>query len=296
MKFGFHAADPKFYDLIDVNAEFESVSTGHSVTEGIIWWPQKRLIVFSDMWAGKVYTWNPETFETKVIKSPSNITNGNAIDRDGNIVQVEHATNRVVRMMPDGRWLKTLADSYEGKALNSPNDIIVDKKGRIWFSDPTYGHISKVAGIPRPCELDFQGVYCIDTDGKLILANKDFDQPNGLCVEIGEETMLVNDTVRNNIRRYKIEDDCTLTGGELVCETPTPDGTKIDKDGNIYTTFNTGAGIRIFTKEGKHLGDITVPGNCRNFCFGMDNMDYLFFACDTIYRLKIKTQGYNVYE
>ena len=140
------------------------------------------------------------------------------------------------------------------------------------------------------------GMHLINIDGKLILANKDFDQPNGLCVELGEETMLVNDTVRNNIRRYKIEDDCTLSGGELVCETPTPDGTKIDKDGNIYTTFDTGSGVRIFTKEGKHLGDITVPGNCRNFCFGGDNLDYLFFACDTIYRLKIKTQGYNVYE
>ncbi len=296
MKFAFNASDPKFYDLIDVEADFESCSTGHSVTEGIIWWPQKNCLVFSDMAAGKVYSWDPETFETKIIKQPSNITNGNFIDRDGNLVSVEHATNRVVRWEPDGRWMKTLADNYEGRALNSPNDIIVDRKGRIWFSDPTYGHISAVAGIPRPCELDFQGVYCIDTDGRLVLANKDFSQPNGLCVEVGEETMLVNDTVRNNIRRYRIEDDCTLSGGEVVCELPTPDGTKIDKDGNIYSTYNIGAGISIFDKSGKKLGEVNVPGNCRNFCFGGPNLDYLYFAANVIYRLKIKTQGYDVYK
>ncbi len=296
MKFAFHACDPKFYDLIDPDAEFESVSTGHSVTEGIIWWPQKNLLVFSDMAAGKVYAWNPETFETKIIKQPSNITNGNAIDRDGNLVSVEHATNRVVRWEPDGRWMKTLADSFMGRALNSPNDIIVDKKGRIWFTDPTYGHISPVAGIPRPCELDFQGVYCIKPDGTLVLANKDFTQPNGLCVELGEETMLVNDTARNNIRRFQIEEDGTLSGGELVCEVPTPDGTKIDKDGNIYTTYQTGSGISIFDRTGIKLGEVNVPGNCRNFCFGGPNLDYLYFACNTIYRLKIKTQGYDVYQ
>ena len=294
MKFAFNAYDPKFHDLIDTEAEFESISTGHSVTEGIIWWPHKNCLVFSDMAAGKVYSWDPETFETKIIKQPSNITNGNTIDRDGNLVSVEHATNRVVRWEADGRWIRTLADNYMGSALNSPNDIIVDQKGRIWFTDPTYGHISAVAGIARPCELDFQGVYCIDTDGKLILANKDFTQPNGLCMEIGQKTMLVNDTGRNNIRRYQIEADCTLSGGEQVCEIITPDGTKIDKDGNIYTTYNTGAGITIFDPTGKKLGEINVPGNCRNFCFGGPNLDYLYFACNTIYRLKIKTQGNDV--
>lgn len=293
MQFEIKALDPKFHDLIDVDAEFESVSTGHSVTEGIIWWKEKNCLVFSDMWAGKVYAWDPETFETKVIKQPSNITNGNAIDQDGNLVSVEHATSRVVRWMPDGRWIKTLADKYDGKELNSPNDVIVDKKNRIWFTDPTYGRTSPKAGIKRDLEMGFQGVYCIDTDGKLILANKDFDQPNGLCVEPGEETMLVNDTARGNIRRYKIEDDCTLTGGEVVCEIIRPDGTKIDTEGNIYTTY-AAKGITIFDRDGKKLGEINMPGMCRNFCFGGPDLDYLYFACDTIYRLKIKAKGYDV--
>ena len=293
MKFEMKAYDPKFYDLIDVDAEFESVSVGHSVTEGIIWWKERNCLVFSDMWAGKVYAWDPETYETKVIKQPSNITNGNAIDQDGNLVSVEHATSRVVRWMPDGRWIQTLADKYDGKELNSPNDIIVDKKNRIWFTDPTYGRTSPKAGIKRPLVMGFQGVYCIDTDGKLILANKDFDQPNGLCVEPGEETMLVNDTARGNIRRYKIEDDCTLTGGEVVCEITRPDGTKIDTEGNIYTTYEA-KGITIFDKDGKKLGEVNVPGMCRNFCFGGPDLDYLYFACDTIYRLKVKAHGYDV--
>lgn len=293
MQFEIKVEDPRFLDLIDANAEFESISTGHDVTEGIIWWKEKNLLLFSDMATGQVFSWNPNTFETKVIRQPSNINNGNAIDQDGNIVSVEHATNRVVRWMPDGRWIKTLAETYEGKQLNSPNDIIVDKKNRIWFSDPTYGHISPVAGIPRPLELDFQGVYCILPSGELILSRKDFGQPNGLCVEPGEETMLVNDTQNNNIRRFKIEEDCTLSGGEIVCEVARPDGTKIDEFGNIYSTHEA-KGVAVFDKEGKKLGEINMPGKCRNFCFGGPDLDYLYFACNTIYRLKVKVKGYDV--
>ena len=109
-------------------------------------------------------------------------------------------------------------------------------------------------------------------------------------MEIGEKTMLVNDTPRQEIRRFKVEDDCSLSGGEVICEVGgRPDGTKIDKDGNIFTTAT--GDVYIFDKNGKKLGEINVPGQCRNFCFGGPDRDYLYFACETIYRLKIKTQG-----
>ncbi|MCI8512799.1 MAG: SMP-30/gluconolactonase/LRE family protein [Lachnospiraceae bacterium] len=284
------AANPGFFDLVDENAVLEAVSVGHRVTEGIIWWPQKECLIFSDMGVGKVYKWDPKTFETTAIKFPSNISNGNFIDTEGRIVTCEHATSSVTRMEPDGRYMKTLASHYDGKQLNSPNDIIVDSRGRIWFTDPLYGRTSPVAGIKREAEMGFQGVYCINTDGSLILARKDFEQPNGLCMEIGEQTMLVNDTPRQEIRRFKVEEDCTLSGGETVCKVGgRPDGTKIDKDGNIWTTAS--GDMQVFDKNGLLLGTIHVPGQCRNFCFGGADRSELYFACETIWRLKTKTQG-----
>lgn len=286
----FVVKDSRFFDLIDTEAVLEAVSVGHKVTEGIIWWSQENCLIWSDMGVGKVYKWNPETFETSVIKFPSNINNGNFIDPEGRIVSCEHATSSITRMEPDGRYMKTLASHYNGKQLNSPNDVIVDSKGRIWFTDPTYGRTSPVAGIKREQELDFQGVYCIDTDGTLILARSDFEQPNGLCLEAGEKTMLVNDTPRQEIRRFTVEEDLTLSGGEVVCKVDgRPDGTKLDADGNIYTTSS--GNLQIFDKNGTLLGNINVPGQCRNFCFGGENNDYLYFACETIWRLKIKTKG-----
>ncbi len=152
----FVVKDSRFFDLIDTEAVLEAVSVGHKVTEGIIWWPQENCLIWSDMGVGKVYKWNPETFETSVIKFPSNINNGNFIDPEGRIVSCEHATSSITRMEPDGRYMKTLASHYNGKQLNSPNDVIVDSKGRIWFTDPTYGRTSPVAGIKREQELDFR--------------------------------------------------------------------------------------------------------------------------------------------
>ena len=178
------------------------------------------------------------------------ISNGNFIDTEGRVVTCEHATSSITRMEPDGRYMKTLASHYDGKQLNSPNDVIVDSQGRIWFTDPMYGRTSPVAGIKRDGEMGFQGVYCIKEDGNACTCEKDFEQPNGLCMEIGEKTMLVNDTPRQEIRRFKVEDDCTLSGGEVICGgRRTPDGTKIDKDGNIFTTATGDVTFSIKTEK-----------------------------------------------
>lgn len=288
--FKLEAVDQHFWDLIDPAVVPIPVSVNHKVTEGIMWWPQKHCLIFSDMGTGELFKWIPDTFETIRIKYPSNINNGNFIDCEGRIVSCEHATSSITRMEKDGRYMKTLASHYQGKALNSPNDIIVDSQNRIWFTDPTYGRGHGPAGIPREQELDFQGVFCIKPDGKLILVRKDFEQPNGLCMEIGEKTMLVNDTPRQEIRRFNVEEDCTLSGGEVVCKVNgRPDGTKIDQEGNIWTT-NSG-NMQVFDSKGNLLGNITAPGQCRNFCFGRENNDQLYMACECIYQVQLKTKG-----
>ena len=286
--------DPRMNELISPDAHLEPISVGHKATEGIAWHDKGNYLIFSDMGVGKIYKWNPENYETSVIKYPSNISNGNFIDPQGRIVTCEHATSCVTRMESDGRYMTVLASHYNGRQLNSPNDIIIDSKGRFWFTDPMYGRTSPVAGIERKSELGFQGVYCLDTNGTLILAAKDFEQPNGLCLELDEKTILINDTPRKHIRRFNIEEDCTLSGGEVVCDVSgpgvgLPDGLKIDAYNNIYCTGP--GGVHVFTKSGQKLGVIILPEKCRNFCFGGEDLSEMYFACDAIYRVKTNTHG-----
>jgi len=292
----FKVCDPRFHELFPENARFEPVSVGHGGggTEGVSWWPQKSCIIFTDMVKGTICKWDPATYETSVLRAPSNITNGTTIDRQGRLICCEHASSMVTRMHESGRYMEILASHYDGKELNSPNDAVVDSKGRIWFTDPRYGREHRISGISRPIPQEHCGVYCIDTDGTLILARKDFTTPNGLCLEVGEETLLVNDTNLHHIRRFKIEEDCTLSGGEVVCETSGwTDGMKIDEKGNIFVI--SGGDIHVYSKEGEKLGELLLPGRCRNFCFGGEDLSQFFFITDTLYRVQTNTKGNNIY-
>jgi gluconolactonase len=280
--------------IIRSGAELEPISTGHKLTEGIMWHHKDNYLIFSCMAQGKVFKWT-EAEGTTVIKTPSNITNGNFIDPQGLIVSCEHATSRITRMEADGRWIRVLASHYEGKELNSPNDIIVDSKNRIWFTDPMYGRNSPAVGIAREPQLDFKGVFRLDPDGTVTAVAKDFDQPNGLCMEPGEQTLLVNDTPRMHIRRFKVAADGSLSGGDVVATlsgkgTARPDGLKVDEQGRIYCTGPDG--IHILTPGGEQLGFLRTPEQCRNFCFGGPDRSELYLATSTtIFRLKTNTRG-----
>jgi gluconolactonase len=284
--------------IILPGAELEPISTGHKLTEGIVWHHKDDYLIFSCMAQGKVFKWT-EAEGTSVIKTPSNITNGNFIDAQGLIVSCEHATSRITRIEPDGRWIRVLASHYEGKELNSPNDIIVDSKNRIWFTDPLYGRTSPAVGIAREPELDFRGVFRIDPDGKLTAVATDFDQPNGLCMEPGEQTLLVNDSPRMHIRRFKVAADGSLSGGEVLATlsgtgTPRPDGLKVDEAGRIYCTGPDG--VHILTPAGEQLGVLHTPEQCRNFCFGGADRSELYLATSTtIFRLRTNTRGVNYF-
>ena len=161
----FDVRDDQFHDVVAPGTQLEPIATGLKITEGIIWHPRDNYLVFSDMGVGVVYKWSKQEGLT-VLRKPSNITNGNFIDRQGRVVSCEHATSVVSRLEPDGRWVRVLATHYNGKEFNSPNDIIVDSKDRIWFTDPTYGRTSPTVGVARERELDFQGVYRLDPTGR----------------------------------------------------------------------------------------------------------------------------------
>lgn len=286
--------DPSFLNLVQEDAELEPIVTGLGITEGTIWHQAGNFLVFSDLVAGIVYRWS-ESEGHSVLRRPSNITNGNFIDRQGRVLSCEHASNCVSRLESDGRRVTPLVDSYEGKKLNSPNDIVVDSRDRIWFTDPTYGRTSPRVGILREQELPFQGVYRLDPDGTLVLVADDYLQPNGLCFSPDERTLFVNDTDRRHIRRYAVNANGSLSGGDVLAELAgdepgKPDGMKVDRAGNIYCTGP--GGVHVLDETGRLLGIIRMPEMTRNFCFGgRDGKDFFLAASTTIFRLRMRTAG-----
>jgi gluconolactonase len=286
--------DERLADVIDPEAVIEPIMTGLTITEGIVWHPRDNYLVFSDLGTGVIYRWT-EADGPSVIRKPSNIANGNYIDRQGRIVTCEHTTSSVSRIDPSGRWIDVLASHYNGRQFNSPNDIIVDSRDRIWFTDPDYGRASPRVGVLREPELDFHGVFRFDPDGSVVLIADDFAQPNGLCLTPDERELLVNDTTRGHIRRFRVTDEGRVSGGEVLATITgegvgKPDGMKVDVDGRIYVTGP--GGVHVFTPHGEPLGVIWTPDLTRNLCFGGPDYRTLYLAVDRgIYRVPMRVAG-----
>lgn len=293
----FEIRDERFFNVIDKSAELEVIAEGFIFTEGPIWHPDEHWLVFSDIIGSKQYRWS-QAEGLSLFRQPSNMSNGNFFDCDGHIVSCEHATSRVVRHDHGGRVVTTLAEHYEGRALNSPNDVVVDRAGRIWFTDPTFGRIRDDVGIPRDCELDFQGVYRLDPDGTLACVVDDFIQPNGLCLSLDESMLYVNDSADPCIRRFDIAEDGSLSGDHRFAEISgeqegrkwVPDGMKVSNCGHIFC--NGPNGVHLLNGEGECLGVIRFPEKSTNFCFGGPARDKLFItASSRLYCIQTKTDG-----
>jgi gluconolactonase len=244
--------------------------------------------------------WDEQGGVTEVAK-PSNKGNGMTIDADGRLIVCEHVTSSVVRMDPDGTGSnrEVLATHYEGKELNSPNDVIVHSSGAIYFSDPTYGRMP-VFGIEREQELDFQGVYRIPPGGgdpQLLV--DDFVQPNGLCFSPDESLLYINDTDRAHIRVFDVGGDGTISNGRLLADGigagdlesgELVDGMKCDERGNIWVTGPKG--VWVFTAEGEHLGVVEIPESVGNLHWGGPDWSWLFVpASSSLYRVETKVSG-----
>lgn len=294
----FEVRDQAFHEIIAEDAELEIIADGFTFTEGPIWHPDQHWFVFSDIAESIQYKWT-ESDGLSTFRRPSNQTNGNCFDRDGNILSCEHASSQVVRHEHDGKLIRPIATHFEGKELNSPNDIVVDAKGRIWFTDPGFGRSREELGILRDQELDFQGVYRLDPDGNLTLIARDFLAPNGLCLSLDERRLFVNDSWDPCIHVFDIEEDGSVSGGEIWArvtgEQPkermwVPDGMKVDMSGNIYC--NGPGGVHIFSPDADCLGAIMLPEKSTNFCFGGAKRDWLYITASTrVYRIKTKMTG-----
>ena len=283
---------PKLLDLIDADAEIRQLGTGCEFTEGPVWHAEGRFLLFSDIPANQMKKWTAEEGITN-FRVPSGKSNGLTYDKQGRLVTCEHANRRVSRTEADGTVV-TIASHYEGKRLNSPNDVIVKSDGSIYFSDPPYG-LTADYGIEGEQDLDFQGVYRLSPDGQTVtLLVDDFDRPNGLCFSSDESILYINDTERMHVRVFDVQADGTIANGRIFAEEEgddgVPDGMKIDVHGNVYLTGP--GGIWIFDASGEHLGVIQTPERAANLGWGGDDWSTLFITASTsLYSIQCKVSG-----
>ncbi len=290
---------PAMRELVDEGAELEQLGTGFTFTEGPLWNPEGFLL-FSDMPGDARRRWDPEG-GVREVANPSNKGNGMTFDLDGRLIVCEHVTSSVVRMDPDGTGAgrEVLASHYDGRELNSPNDVVVKSDGSIYFSDPTYGRMPGF-GIEREQDLDFQGLYRIPAGGgdpELLVG--DFGQPNGLCFTADESLLYVNDTERAHIRVFDVDAEGRLSNGRVHAENigtaslelmDLVDGMKLDERGNIWVTGP--GGVCVFDTEGAHIGTVQVPEPVGNINWGGADWNELFIAASTsMYRLRCTVSG-----
>jgi gluconolactonase len=276
-----------------VTADVEQLGTGFLFTEGPLWHPTGRFLLFSDMPGDHLRRWSP-TEGVTTFRKPCHMSNGLAYDRQGQLLVCEHATSRVTRTEPDGRSV-ALATHYEGKQLNSPNDIVCRSDGGIYFSDPPYGR-AKFYGVERAQELSFQGVYRVGPHaGSPVLLVDDFERPNGLCFSLDEGRLFVNDTARKHIRVFDVTRTGGLGNGRLWAETKgdkpgSPDGMKLDSAGDVYCCGP--GGIHVFAPDGELREVLEVPEYAANFAWGDDDFRSLFITASTsLYRVRRPVPG-----
>lgn len=274
-------------DILDDSAKLEKVAGDFQFIEGPIWHPDGFLL-FSDIPANIIYKLTSNQ-QVEVFRRPSGKANGNTLDKENRLLTAEHENRRVSRTEKDGKVI-TLADRYEGKRFNSPNDLVVKSDGSIYFTDPSYG-VSK-----EQEELGFYGVYRLASDGKLTLLVKDLVLPNGIAFSPDEQKLYVNNSEARYIAVYDVKPDGTVTNERLFADLKdagqggAPDGLKVDLEGNVYCTGP--GGVWIFSPDGKVLGKISVPETATNVAWGESDRKTLYITANTsLYRIRLKIAG-----
>jgi gluconolactonase len=290
---------PQIEQLIDPAVEVETLGTGFLFTEGPIWHPKGRYLLFSDMPGDVRRRWSAEGGVAEV-RRPANKCNGMTYDAEGNLVICEHATSAVARERPDGTR-EVLASHFRGRELNSPNDVVVAGDGSIYFTDPWYGRMEGF-GVPRERELGFQAVYRIPPGGsaepELVVAEDEFDMPNGLCFSPDGRHLYVNDTPRRHVKIFEVAADGSLVNGRVFADRigeqdsteGAPDGMKCDERGDIWVTGP--GGIWIFDPAGTHLGVVLVPEVIGNLNWGGEGWREMYVCASTsLYRVPTRVAG-----
>lgn len=277
--------------------------TGFWFTEGPVWIPWDTCLLFSDIPGSTTYRWRPGWDRAEIFRRPSWHGNGMTLDHDGNVLTCEHSGRRVTRMPYGGGDAVSITGLFEGKRLNSPNDIVVHSSGAIFFTDPDYGFAPGRPGSPpegdpsATRDLDFQGVYRLDPDGTLTCLARDFEEPNGLALSPDESFLYVDDTRGRTIRRFEVRPDLSLAGGEVFVDmhgdygVGAPDGMKVDEDGRIWCTAP--GGVWVVDRRGNRLGIFELDTeHAANLAFGGPDFSTLYLTADTsVYAVETAVRG-----
>lgn len=271
----FDAISLRFHELIPAGTALEKIADGFQFTEGPVWDARRSCLLFSDIIGNRIYQWSPRD-GASVWREPSGMSNGLTFDREGRLCACEHGNRRVSRTEADGRVV-TLVERYQGKRLNSPNDLVYRSDGMLYFTDPPYGLSPPYGLAGQEGELDFHGVFRLTPKGELVLLCRDFERPNGLAFSPDERRLYIADTPQYHVRIFDVAADGSLSGGREFVELRgegggRPDGMKIDSQGNLWCTGP--GGVWVFDPGGEHLGSIRVPERqTANVAWGQSGLD-----------------------
>lgn len=294
MEPGYEIIDERFRYCVLANAWVERLYTGTRWAEGPVYFADGDYLLWSDIPNNRIMRWTPRSGPRTpdsgvgVYRQPSNYVNGNTRDRQGRLVSCEQGGRRITRTEYDGRVI-VLADSYQGKRLNSPNDVVVKSDDSIWFTDPPYGILSDHEGYKAEAELDGCYVFRLNPhSGKLAIAADDFVKPNGLAFSADESSLYISDTGLSHdpdgphhIRAFDVAEDGSLCNGQVFAEVNpgAPDGFRVDTDGNLWTSAEDG--VHCYSPAGELLGKILIPEVVANVTFGGPRRNRLFITATT---------------
>jgi gluconolactonase len=301
--------DPAFDKLVPAEAKVEKLVDGHEWTEGPVWNRKEGYLLFSDIPNNAIIKWQEGKGESVFLKPAGYMgkepftgrepgTNGLTYDSEGRLVACEHGDRRVSRLEADGKTKTTLADKYNGKRLNSPNDLVYKSNGDLYFTDPPYGLPKRMDDPGR--ELEFCGVYRLSKDGKLTLLTKEITRPNGIALSPDEKKLYVasSDPDKAIWMVYDVKPDGMIANGKVFFDATTwakegrkglPDGMKVDQDGNLFATGP--GGLHVFSPDGKHLGTFDTGVPTANCAWGDDGSTLYITANTALLRVRLKTKG-----
>jgi gluconolactonase len=293
--------DPGLHDLVSPDAPIERIAGGLTFTEGPVW--RRGSLLFSDIPNKRIARWRRLPEGPELTTYATGMSNGLTLDRQGHVLAAEHDGRRVTRVDEDGTRA-VLAEQFQGKRLNSPNDIVVKSDGSIYFTDPPYAVQPATPGMPRPAgwwtkpipgkEQPCNGVYRLAPDGSLHLVADDFTLPNGLAFSPDESVLYIDDSAQKHIRAFAVRPDGTLTNGRVLLDMASedlgvPDGLKVDGSGNVFCTGP--GGVWVCRADGALLGRIVLPELPANLAWGEDGSVLFLTARTSVYRLQTKTRG-----